>query len=71
MKRFTIWRKTEQIEIYKVEAESYSQALEQLGNGCHGPVGTEWVDWLDNWQLEDVEELEQLYVMVKNYNPTT
>jgi len=67
MKRFTVWRKSEQIETYIVEAESYSQVLEQLNNGCHDPVNTEFIDWIDGWQLEDVEELEQLYQMVKNY----
>lgn len=69
-KRYTVWRKTMQIETYEVEAESYAQAIEQLNNGCHDPVGTEWVDWIDNWQLEEIEELEPLYRMVKDYNPT-
>jgi hypothetical protein len=69
MKRFTIWRKSEQIETYIVEAESYSQVLEQLNNGCHDPVNTEFIDWIDGWQLEDIEELEQLYQMVKNHKP--
>jgi hypothetical protein len=71
MKRFTVWRKSEQIETYIVEAESYSQVLEQLNNGCHDPVNTEFIDWIDGWQLEDVEELEQLYQMVKGYKCDT
>jgi hypothetical protein len=71
MKRFTVWRKTVQIETYEVEAESYAQAIEQLNNGCHDPKDTEFIDWIDGWQLEDVEELEQLYQMVKGYKCDT
>ncbi len=67
MKRFTVWRRTEQVETYEVEAESYEQAIEQLNNGCHDPVSTEFIDWIDGWQFEGAEELEQLYTMVKNY----
>jgi len=70
-KKFTIWRRTEQIETYEVEAESEEEAIEQLNNGRHDPVDTEFIDWLDGWQVETVEELDPLYVMVKEYRCDT
>jgi hypothetical protein len=70
-KKFTIWRRTEQIETYEVEAESEEEAIEQLNNGGHDPVDTEFIDWLDGWQVETVEELDPLYVMVKEYRCDT
>ena len=69
-KKFTIWRRTMNVETYIVEAETEEEAIEQLGNGCCDPVDTEFVDWIDGWQVEHVEELEPLYQMVKNYHPT-
>jgi hypothetical protein len=71
MKKFTVWRRTEQIETYIVEAESEEAAIEQLGNGCHDPVDTEFIDWIDGWQVETVEELDPLYVMIKEYRCDT
>jgi len=70
MKKFTVWRRTMNVETYIVEAESEEEALEQLSNGCCDPVDTEFVDWIDGWQVETVEELDPLYVMIKDYNPT-
>jgi len=69
MKKFTVWRRTMNVETYIVEAESEDQAIEQLNNGCYDPVDTEWVDWIDGWQVETVEELDPLYVMIKNHTP--
>jgi hypothetical protein len=71
MKKFTVWRRTEQVETYIVEAESEDQAIEQLNNGCHDPVDTEFIDWIDGWQVETVEELDPLYVMIKDYRCDT
>jgi hypothetical protein len=59
------------VETYIVEAESEDQAIEQLNNGCHDPVDTEWVDWIDGWQVETVEELDPLYVMIKDHKCDT
>jgi hypothetical protein len=70
MRKYTIWRRTMNVETYIVEAESEEAAIEQLGNGCHDPVDTEFIDWIDGWQVETVEELDPLYVMIKDYNPT-
>ena len=33
------------------------------------PVHTEWMEWATrDWELEDVEELDPLYRMVKDYD---
>jgi hypothetical protein len=71
MKRFTIWRRTESVETYEVESESYEEAIEQLNNGCHDPKDTEFIDWIDGWQLDQIEELDPLYRMVKDYKCDT
>jgi hypothetical protein len=35
------------------------------------PVQTEWIEWAtDDWGLEDVEELDPLYKMIKEYKET-
>jgi hypothetical protein len=40
-------------------------------DGCHEPVHTEWVDWANGtYEIEEVEELDPLYRMVKDYDPT-
>jgi hypothetical protein len=70
MKKYTIWRRTMNVETYIIEAESEEEAIEQLGNGCGDPVDTEFIDWIDGWQVETVEELDPLYVMIKDYDPT-
>jgi hypothetical protein len=37
-------------------------------DGDHEPVHTEWVDWATgNYEIEEVEELDPLYRMVKDY----
>jgi hypothetical protein len=69
MKKFTVWRRTEQIETYIVEADNYDAAIEQLDNGCHDPVDTAFIDWIDGWQVEHIEILDPLYVMIKNHTP--
>ena len=68
MKRFTFWRNAIIAETYVVEAESEEAARELLMNGEHDPVHEEWIDWAtDNFEIEDVEELDPLYRMVKDY----
>jgi hypothetical protein len=72
MKKFTYWRNAIVCEVYQVEAESEDEAIQQLMDGCHDPVDTEWVDWATgSYEFEAVEELDPLYRMVKEYNPTT
>lgn len=71
-KRYTFWRNAIVAETYVFEAESEEQAREMLYNGEAGdPVREEWIDWAsDDFELEDFEELDPLYVMVKGYAGT-
>ena len=67
-KKFTFWRNAVIAETYEVVAESAEEAREQLMNGVHDPVNTEWIDWSnDHFELEFTEELDPLYRMVKDY----
>jgi hypothetical protein len=67
-KKFTFWRNAIISETYEVEAESEEAAREMLFNGACDPVHEEWMDWAtDQFELEHVEELDPLYVMVKDY----
>jgi hypothetical protein len=70
MKKFTFWRNAIIAETYVVEAESEEEAREMLWNSDYGdPVKEEFIDWAsDDFELEDVEELDPLYRMVKDYN---
>ena len=68
MKKFTYWRNAIVCEVYQVEAETEDEAIQQLMDGCHDPVDTEWVDWATgHYEFEAVEELDPLYRMVKDY----
>lgn len=60
-------------EYYEVEADSEEEALEIAYDGNLGdPIKTDFVDWRDDeYQVCDVEQLDPLYVMVKDYNPVT
>lgn len=67
-KKFTFWRNAIVAETYEVVAESEEEARELLFNGCCDPVHEEWIDWhSDNFEIEEVEELDPLYRMVKDY----
>ncbi len=68
MKKFTFWRNAIVAETYIVEAESEDAAREMIRDGSVDVFSEEWVDWLsDDFELEDVEELDPLYRMVKDY----
>jgi hypothetical protein len=68
VKKFTYWRNAIICEFYEVEAENEESAYQQLMDGYHDPVNTEWVDWATGtYEIEDVEELDPLYRMVKDY----
>lgn len=60
-------------EYYEVEVDSEEDALEMAYDGNLGdPIKTDFVDWRDDeYQVCDVEQLDPLYVMVKDYNPET
>lgn len=67
-KKFTFWRNCIVAETYIVEADSEEAAREMIRDGCVDPVHSEWMDWAtDDFELEDVEELDPLYRMVKDY----
>lgn len=68
-KRYTFWRNAIVAETYVFEADSEEAAREMLYNGEAGdPVHTEWIDWAtSDFELEDQEELDPLYRMVKDY----
>ena len=55
--------------VLEVEAEDEEQARDMM---CEtgDPVRTEWMDWATrDWELDDVEELDPLYRMVRDYDP--
>lgn len=67
MKKFTFWRNAIVAETHVVEAPDEETAREMLMD-CGEPVKTEWIDWAsDVWELEDVEIIDPLYRMVKDY----
>lgn len=71
MKRYTFWRNSIVAETYEFEAESEEEAREMLNNGHVEVMSEEWMDWAtDDFELEYVEELDPLYRMVKDYDPT-
>ena len=68
MKRFTFWRNAIVSELYVVDAATEEEAREMLQNGEVEVFNEEWMDWAtDSFELEDVEELDPLYRMVKDY----
>lgn len=68
MKKFTFWRNAIVAETYIVEAESEDAAREMIMNGQVDVFDQEWIDWdTRDFELEDVEELDPLYRMVKDY----
>lgn len=70
MKKFTFWRNAIVSETYEFEAESEEAAREMLRNGAVDPICEDWMDWAtDDFELENVEELDPLYRMVKDYEP--
>lgn len=71
-KKFTFWRNAIIAETYEVEAEHEDEARQMLRDGLCDPILNEWIDWdTRDFQLEDVEELDPLYVMVKEHKCAT
>lgn len=69
MKKFTFWRNAIVAETYVFEAESEEQAREMLNDGEVEVFSEEWIDWANGgYELEDVEELDPLYRMVRDYD---
>ena len=68
MKKFTFWRNAIVAETYIVEAKDEEEAREMLRDGQVEVFSEEWMDWAtDDFELEDWEELDPLYRMVKDY----
>ena len=68
MKKFTFWRNSIVSESFYVLAESEEEAQEKVDNGEYESEVTEFIDWAsDRFELEEVEELDPLYRMVKDY----
>ena len=68
MKKYTLWRNSIVSESFYVLAESEEEAQEKVDNGEYESEITEFIDWAsDRFELEEVEELDPLYRMVKDY----
>ena len=66
-KKYTFWRNCVVCEYYEVEAESEEEARERVRDSAD-PIQSEWIDWLsDDFEIENVKELDPLYCMVKDY----
>ena len=70
--KFTLCRAAVIDEYYEIEADSEAEALSvALEGGLGEPVRTEFVDWRDDeFSAVDCEDIEPLYRMVKEYDPT-
>ncbi len=71
-KRYTFWRNSIVSESFYVLAETEEEAQEKVDSGEYDDSEiTEFIDWAsDRFELEEVEELDPLYKMVKDYDPT-
>jgi hypothetical protein len=70
MKKFRLQRRSIVDETFYVVAEDEDAALEIARNGgaVQDPDDTEWVDWYEeDYEITKTEELDPLYVMVKQY----
>jgi DNA-dependent RNA polymerase auxiliary subunit epsilon len=68
MKKFTFWRNSIVSESFYVEAETEEEAREKLDRCEYDSEVSEFIDWAtDDFVLEDTEELDPLYRMVKDY----
>lgn len=67
--KFTLVRAAVIDEYYEIEADSEDEAKEIAYDGGYGdPVRTEFIDWRDDeWNAVDCEDIDPLYVMVKDY----
>jgi hypothetical protein len=67
--KFTVSRRSITLETYEVEADTESEALEIAQNGEVGDPVLEFIDWYDDeYEIDDVEEINHLYNMVKEYD---
>jgi hypothetical protein len=56
------------LETYFVQADSEEEAMELAYDGNAGDPQMEWIDWMDDcYEVDDVEIIDPLYKMVKEY----
>jgi hypothetical protein len=68
--RYTVSRTAIVCEVYEIEAENKADLEDKLeGCGMGDPVHTEWLDWHDGWTIDEEENLDPLYQMVKQHTP--
>lgn len=70
MKKFRLQRRSIIDETFWVEAEDEDEALQiaRDGGAVHDPDDVEWCDWADeDYEITGYNELDPLYVMVKQY----
>lgn len=68
MKKFTFWRNAIHTELYVVDADTESAALNQLELGNVDVFSTEFIDWATSrYELEHVEIIDPLYLMIKQH----
>jgi hypothetical protein len=66
--KFQISRRSIMLEVYWVEADSEEEAMEIAYDGNAGDPALDWIDWMDDqYEVDDVEILDPLYKMVKEY----
>jgi len=66
--KFQISRRSVMLETYWVEADSEEEAMEIAYDGNAGDPAMEWLDWMDDqYEVDDVEIIDPLYKMVKEY----
>lgn len=65
--RYTVSRTALVCEVYEVEAENDDDLHEKLYGGGLDPIHTEWLDWHGNWEVDEKENLDPLYQMVKQH----
>lgn len=67
--KFTVSRRSITLETYEVEADTEDEAIEIAQNGEVGDPVLEFIDWYDDsYEVDDVEEINHLYNMVKEYD---
>lgn len=74
MKKFRLQRRSIIDETFWVEAEDPDEALQiaRDGGAVQDPTDTEWCDWADDdYEITMTEELDPLYIMVRNHERTT
>ena len=65
---FQISRRCIMLETYFVQADSEEEAMELAYDGNAGDPQMEWIDWMDDcYEVDDVEIIDPLYKMVKEY----